>query len=259
MKPFELTYLSLMGFLPPLQRTIRERLLEIARGHDQPPEILDVGGRKSHYTIGVPARITLSDLPRESEVQKDLNLGITGNIIEKTQARRSNIERIVLDDMTQSKFPDASFDCVVAVEVLEHVAEDAAFVENVRRVLRPGGVFLMSTPNGDCVPNHNADHKRHYKREDLRSLLASNFESVDVIYAIAGTRFRSWGLKSWSPRHPLRTMQSMVGNVINGWESAAPELRQQANGPRHLIACARRASAASTADAPQQEILRKVG
>jgi hypothetical protein len=102
----------------------------------------------------------------------------------------------------------------------------------------------MSTPNGDCVPNHNPDHKRHYKRSELRALLAGQFDAVEVVYAVAGGRFRTWGLKSWSPRHPFRTLQSMVGNVVNGIQSAAPALREQPVGPRHLIACCRRAAAA---------------
>lgn len=240
MKAFEIFYLGLSGFLPPLHHKIRGRLVDLARGFERPPEILDVGGRKSHYTIGVPGHVTLSDLPRETEVQKDLNLGINDSIISKTQRRRSNITRIVLDDMTQSKFGDATFDCVVAVEVLEHVAEDARFVAEVRRVLKPGGTFLMSTPNGDFVENHNVDHKRHYRRQELHDLLAKHFDEVEVIYAIQGGFFRTLGLRSWSPKRPLRTVLSMVGNVINSFQSASQKLNNQPVGTRHLIARARR-------------------
>ena len=240
MKPFELFYLSLQGFLPPLHRKIRGRLLEMSNRMNRPPEILDVGGRKSHYTIGLPARITLSDLPRETAVQEDLHLGINDHMIAETQARRSNIHRIVLDDMTESKLPNDSFDCVVAVEVLEHVAEDARFVAQVRRVLKPGGVFLMSTPNGDFVENHNVDHKRHYRRQQLHGLLASHFDEVKVVYAIQGGLFRTLGLRSWSPRRPVQTALSMVGNVVNSIQSASAKLEEQSKGTRHLIAMARR-------------------
>ena len=65
MKPFELTYLSLATLVTPLQRIVRSRLTELAKSFPQRPRILDVGGRKSHYTIGVPGDITISDLPRE--------------------------------------------------------------------------------------------------------------------------------------------------------------------------------------------------
>lgn len=44
-------------------------------------------------------------------------------------------------------FPDDGFDAVLCTEVLEHVSNPAAVVAEIGRVLRPGGVFLFSTPN----------------------------------------------------------------------------------------------------------------
>jgi asparagine synthase (glutamine-hydrolysing) len=99
----------------------------------------------------------------------------------------------------------AHSDCAVAVEVLEHVDEDARFVSEVHRVLKPGGAFLMTTPNGDAVANTNPDHRRHYSREQLHGLLAARFDRVEVDYAIRGGMSRRLGLTSWSARHPLRT------------------------------------------------------
>ncbi|MBN1555191.1 MAG: class I SAM-dependent methyltransferase [Phycisphaerae bacterium] len=46
------------------------------------------------------------------------------------------------------EFPDASFDLVHALSVLEHVADPAAVFAEVFRVLRPGGVFWFCTTNG---------------------------------------------------------------------------------------------------------------
>ena len=46
-----------------------------------------------------------------------------------------------------SPFTDASFDIVVCVDVLEHVQDLAAVIGQVRRVLRPGGLFLFDTIN----------------------------------------------------------------------------------------------------------------
>ncbi len=242
MKPFEFFYRCAGPFVLPLHGAVRRQLRRIANSYSHAPDILDVGGRKSHYTIGVPARITLTDLPRESEVQKSLHLGINGKMIDQTRSRRSNLYRIIYDDMTQSQLPDAAYECVVAVEVLEHVAEDELFVKNVHRVLKPGGVFLMTTPNGDSVPNHNPDHKRHYRREQLRDLLVKFFDEVEVVYAIKDSVFRSLGLRSWSVKHPIQTLLSMCGNVVNSFQSTSPGLREQATETRHLLAVARKRS-----------------
>lgn len=239
---FELLYLSLEFFLPPLQRQVRQRLKSLVKesGNGRHPRILDVGGRKSHYTTGVPAFVTILDLPRESELQQQLHLGLLPSHIENLRTRRSNIERVVLEDMTRCTLPDNLFDLVVSVEVLEHVEEDASFIRQVHRVLKPGGTFLMTTPNGDFVKNTNPDHKRHYTFAQLHRLLASEFTGVQIEYAIRGGKFRRYGLKSWSPGKPLQTAMSMFGNVINGLQSSSSNIKTQAYGTHHLVATARK-------------------
>jgi SAM-dependent methyltransferase len=43
-------------------------------------------------------------------------------------------------------FPDATFDVIVSLDYLEHVHDDAAAMNEMRRVLKPGGLLLISTP-----------------------------------------------------------------------------------------------------------------
>ena len=45
------------------------------------------------------------------------------------------------------RFPDDRFDLVVSFDVLEHIPDVEAHVREVRRVLRPGGHYLLQTPN----------------------------------------------------------------------------------------------------------------
>jgi methionine biosynthesis protein MetW len=44
-------------------------------------------------------------------------------------------------------YEDASFDIVLAAEIIEHIVDTSGFVAEIARVLRPGGVVFLSTPN----------------------------------------------------------------------------------------------------------------
>jgi len=49
-------------------------------------------------------------------------------------------------DGTRFPFEDASFDCVLCSQVLEHVSEPGAFLEEIARVLKPDGELLLTVP-----------------------------------------------------------------------------------------------------------------
>lgn len=53
--------------------------------------------------------------------------------------------------LTDARFPSDSFDIVTMWDVLEHMHDPLATVKEVRRILRPGGVFLSSTPNANSL------------------------------------------------------------------------------------------------------------
>jgi SAM-dependent methyltransferase len=235
---FELLYLCAEPFVPPLQRQVRAKLKHIAASSGKRMDILDVGGRYSNYTIGVPANITVTDLPRNTPVQESLHLGTTNSMMERLLRRRSNVKSVRYDDMTHSNLPDATYDCVVAVEVLEHTDEDEAFVAEVKRVLKPGCLFLMTTPNGEFVKNHNPDHRRHYTRKQLTDILSLHFNTVHVEYAVKGTAFYALALRSWSLRHPLRTLVTMVSGCISAIESSSENVRSKNIGTHQLVAWA---------------------
>ncbi|MGN6612195.1 MAG: class I SAM-dependent methyltransferase [Angustibacter sp.] len=77
-------------------------------------------------------------------------------------------------DATALPVADASLDLVVAFDVLEHLDDDDAAVREVRRVLRPGGRYLVAVP---CDPrlwsahDEAVGHVRRYTRATLSSLL----------------------------------------------------------------------------------------
>ena len=96
---------------------------------------------------------------------------------------------------------DASFDVVWAGETIEHVADTAGWPSEIRRVLRPGGRLLLSTPGHgpsrvlwlalsrrafDAHFDPRTDHLRFYTRAGLSRLLGElGFHDV-VVRAAAG-------------------------------------------------------------------------
>lgn len=67
-------------------------------------------------------------------------------------------------------FPSGSFDSVILDNVLEHISEPRPLLEEIGRVLRPGGTFLVGVP-GERGFGADLDHKRFYDEEGLRKLM----------------------------------------------------------------------------------------
>lgn len=77
-------------------------------------------------------------------------------------------------------FADEEFDCVVSFQVIEHIKHDRAFVEEVRRVLKAGGRFIVSTPNRPMSLTRNPWHIREYTPEEFSRLLG-DFSKVEAL------------------------------------------------------------------------------
>lgn len=77
-------------------------------------------------------------------------------------------------------FEDESFDYVVSFQVIEHIKRDKEFVREVYRVLKPGGRFIVSTPNRPMSLTRNPWHVREYSAEQFGALL-SIFPSVEAL------------------------------------------------------------------------------
>ena len=246
MTPYEQFYQFSFPFLPALYGKVRTKvkslLKEDRRSNQDRRCILDVGGRKSPYTIGVSADVTIIDIPQETKTQADLNLGIEEKMLSEIRTRRSNIKKIVIQDMTKSDLEDGVFDGIICVEVIEHVPNDEDFVREMARVLKPGGWLCLTTPNGDYIknepPHYNPDHIRHYKKSELESILARHFDKIEVIWAIKTGKARHRGLKGFNLRKPMQTCISIVNNLVSHVESI--DRSGEPKRSAHLFAIARK-------------------
>lgn len=91
---------------------------------------------------------------------------------------RANL-RFVSGDCASLPFADAMFDMIVSFETIEHITAQREFLSEVRRVLAPGGLFLLSSPNkaeySDRRGYTNPFHVAELYRNELRALLAEFF------------------------------------------------------------------------------------
>ena len=82
MKMYEIMQLLAEPFLPVLQGKVRRDLKkELLVAPDRPVKLLDVGGRKSPYTIGLPVALTIMDIPPGNKIQEALHLGLNDRIL----------------------------------------------------------------------------------------------------------------------------------------------------------------------------------
>lgn len=77
-------------------------------------------------------------------------------------------------------FQDNSFDVVLSFQVIEHIADDRAFLREIHRVLRPGGLALLTTPNRLLSLSRNPWHVREYTAGELSALAKGIFSTVDM-------------------------------------------------------------------------------
>jgi SAM-dependent methyltransferase len=98
-----------------------------------------------------------------------------------------------------SAFRDGSFDVVVAFEMIEHVAEHEQVLAEIARVLAPGGILVMSTPERRAYSDDrdfvNPHHVRELTQEEFNALLRSRFTSLALFAqrAVAGSRIEMLG------------------------------------------------------------------
>ena len=86
-------------------------------------------------------------------------------------------------DARRLEFAADSFDVVTSFETIEHFLEQEAFLDEVRRVLRPNGVFIVSSPNRDVYspPGSSANpfHAKELCRDEFEALLRPRFGHCD--------------------------------------------------------------------------------
>jgi len=114
-----------------------------------------------------------------------------------------------------------SIDFVVSFQVIEHIVKDQKLIAEVHRVLKPGGQYIVSTPNIKTSLTRNPWHIREYTAEQFKTLLSQNFGHIEALGVFGNekimayyrenkknvekiTRFDILNMQYWLPRQILQ-------------------------------------------------------
>jgi SAM-dependent methyltransferase len=208
------------------------------------PRILDVGSPKMiglHLAFETAAEMTLTDI---SEINVDEYQTMWEVLRKKAKGKAS----FLLEDARTLKFPDAEFDVVYSMSVIEHIEGDGGDSQAIRellRVLKPGGLLVLSVPFGaDYVEQKRIGFagaarktgdsetyffQRIYNPATFQKRILDHAVGLDQITLITVSRRNQWlarvfGLIGESARGVLGFMNPLLSILINrssnGVESA---------------------------------------
>lgn len=210
-----------------------KKVLDIACGSGYGCEILLENGAK--YVVG-------SDISEET-----INYA-------KKNYQKKNIE-FIINDIKKLDFLDEEFDCIVSFETLEHVKEQDAVITELKRVLKKGGMLIISTPNLESRTNDEEDINRFHKKEltveEFKEMIRKKFPKYELFsqrlitdISTGKKFFRNMVLKgmkldtkkTYAKIFPQKFYSSMYNAIDDTDGKYDPIPYQSAQKPRILIA-----------------------
>ncbi len=124
---------------------------------------------------------------------------------------------LVRANLSSLPFGPSSFDAIAHFQTFEHLWDQGGFVAECARVLRPGGILLLTTPNTLTFPKGNPFHTRELTMPELVELLEPHFSVT-----------HQWGLRHGER---LRSEDETLGSLIDAqimipesdWDTALRE------------------------------------
>ncbi|MAO72144.1 MAG: SAM-dependent methyltransferase [Flavobacteriales bacterium] len=113
------------------------------------------------------------------KAQKYIAIDKYDSPIEKGLKEQNNIEFHKMN-VPPLKFEDNSIDFVVTFQVIEHIKDDEKFVQEIHRVLKPGGKLILTTPNILMSLSRNPWHIREYNPTEMKDVLKTSFSNIKM-------------------------------------------------------------------------------
>ncbi|WP_422358875.1 class I SAM-dependent methyltransferase [Reichenbachiella sp.] len=139
----------------------RQDSISFLTAHYEISSLLDVGGGNGRLS---------------SHLQKR---GIECTLLEPGKqaiinAQSSGLQCLICSSLNEAKFKDNSWEAVGIFDVLEHIESDEAFLQEIHRILKPGGRLFLTVPAYQSLFSdfdREVGHFRRYTLADLRNKL----------------------------------------------------------------------------------------
>jgi ubiquinone/menaquinone biosynthesis C-methylase UbiE len=200
--------------VPPGVLTVHRVRYEFAAPYCRDKRVLDVAcgaGYGSDLLAGIARRVAALDVDLRAAAHA------------RTCYRHTGLW-FTVGDASNLPFGDASFDTVVSFETIEHLAEIPQYLGEVRRVLSPGGVYLVSTPRARRSTQRptNPHHVVEFSAEDFMALLRAHFRDVEP-YGQARVQGRAhYWLQKLDVFHLRRFVPSRLRHTVDSKLGTTP-------------------------------------
>jgi SAM-dependent methyltransferase len=201
----------------------------LAREYAHGKRVLDIPcgeGYGSHLLAGVADSVVGVDISNEAVAHAS------------EKYRKQNLQYIAASG-TQMPLPDASFDFIVSFEMIEHIHEQEAFLREVNRLLKPDGVFLISSPNrpeySDKTGYKNEFHVKELDKEELHQQLLQHWPNQIWLAQRAAFHSMIW---------PIDTIAQKAWAMDAKGETGFPEAMY------FVVFCAKNEAALASIQAP---------
>lgn len=118
------------------------------------------------------------------EILQNEGYAVCGTDISKEAVeygKMKGIKNLFTAPGAKQPFLDQTFDCIMALDVIEHIRDDKEAMEEFARLLRPGGVMIIKVPAFMFmwgIQDEVAHHERRYTKKSLNSLINHKVFSV---------------------------------------------------------------------------------
>jgi SAM-dependent methyltransferase len=117
----------------------------------------------------------------EGDAAAVVGVDIAESVLESVRGEMPQGVELRVGDLTALDIADDQFDLIVCFEVIEHFEDPDIVLDELARVLAPGGALLVSSPNRGVYPPGNPHHHHEFTPDELTSALGTRFTAVQLL------------------------------------------------------------------------------